>query len=407
MTIQTNVRLLYLVPEFPSQTHAFFWREVLALRAQGVEVVLVSTRKPAADACRHEFAQSAASQTHYLFPPDWLSDTLFLLMRPAGLFRAMRYLAGLKESSWPQRLLASALTLPAARLCRLSRKFGASHLHVHSFANAAHVAALAKVMGGCSYSLTLHGDLEVYGRDHDSKTRHARFVTCVTAPLKRQVMESLGLAESKVHLLWMGVDTRRFKPAERPLRGPQDPLRLLTVARLHVNKGHRFALRALRELKDLGMSSRYTIVGDGPAREEIEQEVRSLGLIDSVELVGTRSETEVLTLLQGSDALLLTSIGMGEAAPVAVMEAMACGLPVVCSVIGGTRDMIDHGHDGFLVGQENVDEIAGCIRQLVERPELAVQMGKAARLRAEQRFDSDALARALLNLVASDRPTGG
>ena len=404
MTFKANLRLLYLVPEFPSQTHAFFWREVQALRSRGVEVFLVSTRRPPAGTCRHEFSQAAAANTFYLIPPDWLADTLFLLTRLGGVIRAAKYVAGMTESSSPRRMLAASLMLPAARLCRLSQRLGASHLHVHSFANSAHVAALAKLMGGCDYSLTLHGDLEVYGTDHISKTRHVKFVTCVTEPLKKQLLEQTGLPEAAVHLLWMGVDTRHFVPGDRAMReDPQGPLRLLTVARLHVNKGHRFALRALKRLKDQGVDTRYTIVGDGQAREEIEQEVRELGLAGSVELVGTQSESEVLTLLQNSDALLLTSVGMGEAAPVAVMEAMSCALPVICSIIGGTRDMIRHDHDGFLVEQEDVEAIAKYIKRLIDDPAMAARMGQAARARAEQIFDCEALAGTLLGLIRSDR----
>jgi colanic acid/amylovoran biosynthesis glycosyltransferase len=403
MTRTSSNRLLYLVPEFPSQTHAFFWREAQALRSNNVDVVFVSTRQPALDACRHEFARPAAAQTHYLFPPDWVSDTLFLISRPAAVFKLLKYVAGLRESNWLDRFKVALLVLPAATLCRIARDQNAMHLHVHSFANSAHVAALAHLMGGCSYSLTLHGDLEVYGKDHVSKTARAKFVTCVTEPLKRQILERIGLPETKVHVLWMGVDTRRFKPIDRPVRAPQDPLRLLTVARLHVNKGHRFALRALRKLKDQGLAARYTIVGDGPDRGAIEQEVAALDLTRDVELVGTKSETDVLNLLQQSDALLLTSVGMGEAAPVAVMEAMACGVPVVCSIIGGTRDMIRDGHDGFLVEQEDTDAIAWSIGMLIKDPELAVRMGQAARVRAEQVFDCEALAGRFRRLVVCDQ----
>jgi colanic acid/amylovoran biosynthesis glycosyltransferase len=401
MNVAANLRLLYLVPEFPSQTHAFFWREVQALQARGVEVILVSTRRPPADACRHDFAQTAAQQTHYLFPPDWLADAWFLLVRPRAFLRGLRYVIGLRESSALRRLMTVPLALPAAGLSRLALRMGANHLHVHSFANSAHVAAMAKVMGGCDYSLTLHGDLEVYGRDHASKTGLAKFVTCVTEPLRLQVMSIVGLPATMVHLLWMGVDTQRFQPSTKPVRQASQPIRLLTVARLHVNKGHRFALRALKLLTDQGLSAKYIVVGDGPARGEIEQEVQLLGLGGTVDLVGTRSECEVLELLRNSDALLLTSIGMGEAAPVAVMEAMACGLPVVCSIIGGTRDMIRHGQDGFLVEQEDVDGIAHCIRRLIEDPELGGRMGNAARARAEQVFDSGALAESLLELIAA------
>lgn len=400
------MKVAILIPEFPSQTHAFFWREIQALRSLGIDVVLVSTRRPSADACRHEFAGPAAQETDYLFPPHWVADTLFLMLQPAAVIRAFRYVFGLNESSWTQRLSALLLLVPAARLCRLAHKKRFRHLHVHSFANSAHVAALAKLLGGSNFSLALHGDLEVYGRDHASKVKLAGFIRCVTLPLKQQLLDRSILSPSKIHLLWMGVDTKHFAPKKRSIRLAENPFRLLTVARLHVNKGHRFALQAIRRLKVQGINVRYTIVGDGPAQEDIARQVKSLELSDMVDMVGTKSEVDVLRLLESSDALLLTSVGVGEAAPVAVMEAMACALPVVCSVIGGTRDMINHGHDGFLVPQEDVDAIATCIRQLIDDPELALRVGSAARIRAVQIFDSHALAHDLMNLIVSDDRNG-
>jgi colanic acid/amylovoran biosynthesis glycosyltransferase len=392
------LKIAILIPEFPSQTHAFFWREIQGLRLLDIDVVTISTRRPSAGACRHDFAVQATREALYLFPPDWVTDTLYLLMQPLGMIRALRYVFGLTESSWTERLLASALLLPAARLCRLTRSKSVSHLHVHSFANSAHVAALSKLLGGSPFSLALHGDLEVYGKDHASKVRFASFIRCVTLPLKQQLLDRKILPPSKIHMLWMGVDTKHFIPRDRLVQA-EDSFRLLTVARLHVNKGHRFALLAVQRLKAQGADVRYTIVGDGPAHEDIAREVEALDLTDVVDMVGTKSEVDVLHLLQSSDALLLTSVGMGEAAPVAVMEAMACGLPVVCSIIGGTGDMITHGHDGFLVPQEDVEAIAACVRQLIDDPELALRMGNAARARALQRFDSYLLAQELIKLI--------
>lgn len=392
------MHIFYLVPEFPSQTHAFFWREILALRGQGVQVSIVSTRRPPANACRHAFARVATAETLYLFPSNGLVDLLAALRRPQRLVEALKYIFKLEGGSLRQRLLHLALLLPALKLCRLSLRLKADHLHVHSFANAAHVAALSRVLGGCTYSLTLHGDLSVYGSDHRSKVSLASFVTCVTRPLQQQVSEATGVAAQKNHLLWMGVDTRRFAPP------PDEPrttgaLRVLTVARLHSNKGHVFALQAMVRAREAGVRMDYVIVGEGPARGDIEAHVRQFSLEDTVTLAGTRSEDEVLEMLMEADVLVLPSIGLGEAAPVAVMEAMACGLPVVCSIIGGTRDMVDDGEDGFLVEQQDVTGIQVRLMQLAGDTDLRRRVGRAARARAERDFDSTALAARLLQLV--------
>ncbi|WP_330447854.1 glycosyltransferase (plasmid) [Paracoccus marcusii] len=111
-------------------------------------------------------------------------------------------------------------------------------------------------------------------------------------------------------------------------------------------------------------------------------------------------ESRVLDLLRSVDALALSSIGQGEAAPVTVMEAMACGLPVICSRIGGTGDMIRDGVDGFLVPQGDVAAIVDRLRRLQSDPEFAGAMGQAARQSALVSFDHQTNARLLLSRIA-------
>ena len=77
------MKIGYLVPEFPSQTHIIFWREITCC-AKGIEVVLLSTRRPAPGSCPHEFAAQAAAETHYVYPPPLLSCALTLAMRPSA-----------------------------------------------------------------------------------------------------------------------------------------------------------------------------------------------------------------------------------------------------------------------------------------------------------------------------------
>jgi glycosyltransferase involved in cell wall biosynthesis len=95
----------------------------------------------------------------------------------------------------------------------------------------------------------------------------------------------------------------------------------------------------------------------------------------------------VLKRLKESDVFVLPSFGLGEAAPVSVMEAMACGLPVVCSIIGGTPDMITNGKDGILVEQKDVDGLYSAFKMLLEDVEKRRKLGKEARLRALEAFD--------------------
>lgn len=386
----------YLVPEFPSQTHAFFWREVQALRHLGATVHLLSTKRPDSGACRHEFAARAAAQTLYLFPAG-IPALGFLLRNPRCALRAFGYVLGLRETPAWRRLALLGLVPSAARLVLLARERGITHVHIHSCASSAHLGALARLMGGPEYSLTLHGDLPIYGTDHRAKMRDARFVACVTRPLREAVIAEAGLPGGRVPVIWMGVDTARF--AWQPPRMEPAALRVIMVARLNWPKGHRFTLEALRRLKSEGCRVAFDIVGEGPYRPEIEKQVRDAGLVAETRFLGTLSETEVADRIAAADVLLLPSVGIGEAAPVAVMEAMATGRPVVASVIGGTPDMIEHGTEGFLCEPGDVDAITAQLRRLVQEPGLAARLGRAARQRAEREFDSQALAARLLEAI--------
>jgi glycosyltransferase involved in cell wall biosynthesis len=388
----------YFVPEFPSQTHAFFWREIGAMEAAGAELALYSTRRPDPGACPHAFADAARARTRYVFPPR--AGTGLLAGRPARLARAAGYLAGLSETPRRGRAALLPLVAAAADLAADCRRRGIGHVHVHSFANSAHVAALAHILDGLSYSLTLHGDLPVYGRDHAAKCARAAFCVGVTAPLLEQIR---GVYDGPVHLIPMGVDVERFRPPDPPRRR-DGPLVVLTVARLNRTKGHRYFLQAMARVTGQGHDIRYRIAGDGPHRETLRAEIRDAGLEDRVELLGQVGEDRVLDLLREADLFALTSFGRGEAAPVSVMEAMACGLPVICSAIGGTPAMIEDGRDGFLVPQQDVDAIAAALGRLAAEPDLAAAMAAAARASAVAKFSHTASAARLLDVI---RSTGG
>jgi glycosyltransferase involved in cell wall biosynthesis len=382
----------YFVPEFPSQTHAFFWREISAMEDAGEDVAIYSTRRPDPGACPHAFADAARARTHYVFPPR--QGAGLLAARPGRVAKAVAYLAGLSETKAAARARLLPLVASAADLAADCRRRGIGHVHFHSFATSAHVGALANILDGLSYSLTLHGDLPVYGHDHAAKTARAAFCVGVTAPLVEQIR---GVYSGPVRLIPMGVDVDRFRPAEGV--GREGPLLAVTVARLTYAKGHRFFLRAMRQAVDRGLDVRYAIAGGGPWREEIEGEIAGLGLGDRVELVGQIGEDAVLDLLRRADLFALTSVGKGEAAPVSVMEAMACGLPVICSRIGGTPDMIEDGIDGFLTGQEDVGAIATALGRLAAEPGLAREVSAAARASAVAKFSHIASAGRLLAAI--------
>lgn len=399
------MRIGYLVPEFPSQTHAFFWREIQALRNAGAEVLTVSTRETPACACAHAFAEEARRETTYLLrafrPPQ---DVLTGLAR---LTTGIGYLSEWKESSLPARAKGLALLPLACTLRRWVHENQIDHIHCHSCATSAHLVALCERLGGPPYSLTLHGGLGVYGRDHLAKMRGAKFVAMVTQPLQDSVMELTGRTPDQAPIIPMGIIPERYlRPCYRV--HAHDPFHLITVGRLNVVKGHRLVLEALAALRKREKAPlRYTIVGAGDEAKNIENFSRRMNLEDTVTFTGSLSEEGVSEALRASHVFVLASFGNGEAAPVAVMEAMATGIPVVSSRIGGVPAMINHEQTGLLYDQKNVVELTALLERLIDSPVEAQELGLAGRRHAEAHFSVDVSARRLLSAISAPSPGGG
>jgi len=146
-------------------------------------------------------------------------------------------------------------------------------------------------------------------------------------------------------------------------------------------------LRAVKQIKEVLGGIRFRIAGDGPIRSSLENMARDLDLSDSVEFLG--AVQDIPSFLRGAKFLVHTS--ESEGCPNAVMEAMACGLPVVALKAGDIPYLIEEGRTGFVVGQDDARSLADRITQLLTDEELSVSMGAASREKAEREFGSERL----------------
>ena len=462
------VVLGYLVPEFPGQTHAFFWREVAALERAGARPVLVSTRRPRR-AAPHPWAAAAAARTTYLAdpspralagaarelaravaagrtgavlrearaaaggdratpeaPPARTSsatapdapDAPPAVPRPGALVRAPAAARPALRVARPARpalraaraaLRAAGLTLAAARLAALARAGGWQHVHVHSCGDAAQVAALARLLGGPPYSLTLHGPLADYGGNQRGKWRGAAFGLVITARLHDEARAALGGdLPATVGVAPMGVDPESPAPDRRYRPWPgTGPLRLVACGRLNPAKGHDDLVRAVRLLVDGGLDARLVVLGEderGGAgyRRDLEALVDRLGLADRVRLQGAVGEDRVRAELGAAHVFALAS--HAEPLGVAVMEALAAALPVVVCAGGGVGELVVDGRTGLLVPPRDPAALAAGVARVAADPALATALGAAGRAHVVARYGSDRGARTLLGLVAGARP---
>ena len=172
-------------------------------------------------------------------------------------------------------------------------------------------------------------------------------------------------AKKTVYIPGVGIDTARFRGNEekgdalrRELGIPESASVLLSVGDLNRNKNHRAVLEALSGMENRNLY--YVVCGRGPLKEELEALAREKGLRDRVRLMGYRNDIPAFYAM--ADVFVFPSFREGLS--VSVMEAMASGLPVVCSRIRGNTDMVEDGVNGFLVEPGKPDTIAGALRRL-------------------------------------------
>ena len=395
------MKLGYFVPNFPGQTHIFFHNELEAMRKEGVEPVIFSTTKPPAKVISHPWSEQAMSQTHYLglpLPHDFLLGMLQLPWRL--LFNEIKS----SGAGFAKDLLFCIAA--GRRLKKICKKEDVHHVHVHSCAKSALIAALAKLMGGPGYSLTLHGPLSFFGAAQGFKWRHAAFATIITKTLYEVTKQQLGAdAPQNIFVQPMGVDLSAMQRqlSYIPYNG-QGPLRLFSCGRLNEGKGHQDVIAAVSRIRKEGIDAKLTIAGEddlGGAgyRKTLEALISELDLKEHVTLLGAVDSERIRKELDQTHIFVLAS--RSEALGVVYMEAMACETPTIGSDTGGVPELIEHGQDGLLVTPKDQEALILAIKQIADDDKLASKLSKNGRAKVMTGFSSQASAECLINAVKS------
>lgn len=207
---------------------------------------------------------------------------------------------------------------------------------------------------------------------------------------KRHLVEVEGLRPDSVHVIYNGVDTALFRPASnderssmrRALGASDDAMVLMAVGSLKPIKGVDILLRAVAPVMQKHAHVHLVLVGEGPDRTALKSLARELGIADRVLLLGLRDDVDAL--LRAADALVLAS--RTEALPTVVLEAMATGLPVVATNVGGIPEMVEHDRSGILVAPEDVAALGAAIERIVVDGALRRTLGLRGRQIVESRF---------------------
>jgi colanic acid/amylovoran biosynthesis glycosyltransferase len=408
-------RIAYLMSHYPAISHAFVAREVEHLRATGLDIDTLSIHRAADEELLSAADREAAATTTSVLPTDirdLVSAHLVALTSAPRRYFSTLALAlrtgdpGLRERLWHLFYFAEAMIL-----LRHCRRAGIAHLHAQFADSATDVAMLVthyrrgERVGGqrCTWSLAVHGSVEFYNVDRHAltdKIEAAQFAVGISDFGRSQLMR---LSESSrwghIHVVRCGVDLLVYKPPSKRSNSAT-AAEVLFVGRLLHGKGLSLLLEAVAELRRRRLDVTLTVVGDGPARAEVEAAVRARRLTEHARLLGSVGQDELLARYAGADVFCLPSFA--EGIPVVAMEAMAMELPVVTTRIMGIPELVEDGATGLLVPPGRVDALTDALDRLIRAPEERRRMGVAGREKVRADYDVARSARRMRSVLEEE-----
>ncbi len=396
MTTVTLPPIVVLLKGYPRLSETFIAQELLGLEQAGLDLRLVSMRRPT-DRKRHPIHDEIRAPVAYL--PEYLHEEPLRVLR--GLWRSAKrpgfgatfraFLGDLRRDPTRNRLrrFGQAAVLVAAW------PEPAGWLYAHFIHTPASVAQYAAAIAGLPWSASAHAKDIWTSPDWDltQKLHSARWtVTCTEAGRARLAALS---PEGRVHLSYHGLDLGRFPPSERAPStrdgsDPSDPLLLLSVGRAVPKKGYDILLQALASLPE-GLHWRLIHVGGGSELERLRALADTLGLADRIEWRGPMDQREVLELYRTADLFVLacrvTDDGDRDGLPNVLVEAASQRLACVSTDISGIGECFTDGETALLVPPEDPAALSRALERAMRDPAERARLGAAAEARVRADFD--------------------
>jgi len=409
-----QLRVAYLVSQYPALSHTFIEREVQGLRAQGVEVHTFSINACPPEQLKTKGMQEDAKTTTVIksAPKTSIAAAHARLLHghPQAWARLMRLAAVTGEASPRSRIWQLFYAGEAVVLYDEMRRRGLRHVHAH-FANvSADVARLVVALGreidgvdgGWAWSFTMHGPTEfeaVERYDLAGKARSACFVACISDFCRSQLMRLVEPRHwEKMSVVRMTTDVDRYAPpADGRGRAQGEALRVLYVGRLVAEKGSPVLVDAIAELTRRGVPVKLRVIGGGGLDAELSAQVSRLNVGCQVDFLGPIGQDDMPTHYQWADVFCLPSFQ--EGLPVVLMEAMASELPVVTTRIAAVEELVNDVETGFVIAPGRADLVADALEALAHDEELRSRMGRHGRTAVLSEFTSAPNTEAMMHLL--------
>jgi colanic acid/amylovoran biosynthesis glycosyltransferase len=394
------VTVAYVLSLYPTMSGTFIQREIAAVEAAGVTVVPISINEPTEQDLLSRVHRAERERTTYVKAMGpWRLGRLLaraVATSPAGFARVAWRAVRTGHADGREVVWRGFYLLEALAVWDLCRRRGIRHLHAHFGHGAAFVAWFAAELANVleprraptTWSFTVHGWLEFLNEHAEAmrdKVEAADRTVAITDHCRSQLMRlSDPSVWDRIRIVHCGVDLDRFPYRPHPVERAVP--RVLMVARLAPEKGHLVLFDAVRALIDRGRPVEVLLAGAGPFRAALEARIAALGLGDHVRLLGPVGQDDIVGLLDDVDVFVLPSFS--EGLPVALMEALAVGLPAVATAITGVPELIEDRVTGRLVTAARADLLADAIADLVDDPVLRARVQQEGRRRVEAGFVS-------------------
>ena len=318
----------------------------------------------------------------------------------AGALAPAAERAGLAVRPLLSRRVKRRLSLPYAwKLARFVRREAFDLVHAHIYASAA-ASALATV--GTRVPLVLTEHTEAGWRTRRARWfsryiyRRAAHVIAVSDAIHRRLIDVDGVPPTRITVIRNALPPMpELAPPSQPTPSQASPLltgdragpTVGVIARLQPEKGVAYFLQAAAQVAQSAPEARFVIVGDGPLRQDLASLRDHLGLRERVQFLGLRVDAPAL--VAGLDVLVVPSLPSlsGEGTPLVILEAMAAGVPIVASAVGGIPEQIGHEREGLLVPPGDPEALSAAILSLLQDPAWARRLGEAGRRRLATRFN--------------------
>ncbi len=389
--MSSGKRLIYVIERFPANTLNFVYNEIRVLEEAGFEIDIWSLLP--SDYCPEE-ARPFLERTHTLrpVPPLRLAGAFFhyLFRKPATLLNLLLRVPFDNNSERIAKGIKGMVHMLHAIAFAYAIRGKEAHVHAHFAFKAATAAMAAARLNGRSFSFTAHGSATVHEPSRfslRSKIRAADFIIAVSDFNKRVMLKLCPeLDGEKIHVNRTGIMLADFPYLERETRR-EGPYRLLCTASLYAIKNHEGLLAACGLLARRGIDFRLDLVGkDQDDRQRmLEGLAADLDIAERVHFLGLLDHGRIAGLLADADLFVLTS--HSEGIPIAVMEAMAVGTPVVAPRVTGLPELIREGESGWLVDTSRPESIAEAMELALTDPEARESAARGARETVEAKYD--------------------